>query len=79
MPLISRRSEKTKWRRTNGIYGHLPKFYKPDNYWRPLVSDTGYIAVLTDNYRYNFHYMGNPYRPGKIIERFPRFDRKIDD
>ena len=51
--------------RSPGIYGHTPKFY------RGRVSYVGYLALVRKNGDFwNFWYMGNPYRPGKIIEKF---------
>lgn len=32
----------------------------------------GYLVLLTKKNRYVFNYQGNPYRHGKIFERFPR-------
>jgi hypothetical protein len=65
MPLISR-LDKTVYPhdRTTGIYGHWPirKYGYP-----------GYIRILTKKHGYTFWYgLRNKYRPGKIIERFPR-------
>lgn len=64
MPLISRYTTGPLFPlyRTTGVYGHRPK----NGY-------VGYVALVTKNWQYQFFYgLTNPYRPGKIVERFPR-------
>lgn len=66
MPIISRRNEKTGWKRTTGLYGHWPKH-----------GQKGYLCIVTKTWGCNFWYgLRNPYRPGKIIDPYKIYPQR---
>lgn len=88
MTIISRYDKTTiPWKRTSGIYGHWPTFYKcrgpledfgddytpcPKPKWH--INGVGYLTIITKKHGYSrLWYMGNPYRH-KIWEGWPRKD-----
>lgn len=79
MPLISRYDKRTMpWKRTTGVYGHLPKFWWPEGSWRPRLGYCGYLVVITKRREITFWYQGNPWRgkfPRNLIEVLASDDR----